>query len=364
MKAEKQEKKEINRNLIIGAFFLAFLVMVLFYNNFLITGEVTYRLTGECTDSDGGKNYYVAGNVTYYNKETEGYETLFDYCSSDVYANDMRFSVKVVEQSCTKKGKLARPTNRRCRRGEMCEEGICVPITSCSKVEGSVYISNPLVNQIYVNKDRCDFSSGGNPLAVVYYCGLKNMPTRSVNSCVSKYEICRLDSSNNSHCEVDCIESQTVSGWKYARKISTDMTKYDNCSTTFSGQKIIKAFCQDSIPEYKDLQNCNDFESCIMEQVPGFPEFYEPECRTTCRTDIDGLGRHYAVNIYDPNDILYDKCMNNPSLGQSPDVDVAGCKNGRPAYVKRENKCPDFSPRTECVPEINNQGYTCSEFPS
>ncbi len=130
-------------------------------------GACTKLQVKSCKDSDGGKNYYVAGSVTY--ETSSGTGKAFDFCSGDY----------LIENYCS--GNKINSTRHYCSYG--CSNGACkkAPVESCKDSDGgrnyyaagsvSYTGSNGVVS---LSKDYCS----GNYLTEYYCSGNKVSSTR------------------------------------------------------------------------------------------------------------------------------------------------------------------------------------------
>ena len=123
-------------------------------NNGFFNVVLQLSLATTCTDSDGGKNYYVKGNTTL------GNDTKTDYCRSTTSEEDVVYAGNILKEFyCATPNNIGAETYDECPNG--CVDGACV---SAVNYTGTC---SELVNQI---ANPSDFEDNG---IKYYYSGWK-----------------------------------------------------------------------------------------------------------------------------------------------------------------------------------------------
>ncbi|MCD6434225.1 MAG: hypothetical protein J7L14_01280, partial [Candidatus Diapherotrites archaeon] len=94
-------------------------------------GEGSTTSGSTCTDSDGGKNYYVKGVATA-RYSTGGEATLIDSCCTDINdRNCNKATGSVVNEAYCRSDNSVDATQYLCPQGYTCRDGACVKTTVC-----------------------------------------------------------------------------------------------------------------------------------------------------------------------------------------------------------------------------------------
>ncbi len=316
---------------------------------------ISFVYAEECTDDDGGINFYEKG------------ETCSDYefgemtCAVDECHDDTR----LFEQRCLD-GKYLRTLNTDCEFG--CQDGACIeaPVPSCEDSDGGINyeVKGQVMYETHPYYDVCrDFQ--GKILIKEWYCDDENMlkfkeiectGTCEDGACLSKPTYTCTETDNG----YDIYNAGVTTG-VFAHDTSGNIKDYtDYC---VSSKLLSESYCQDGRVEFKQVEcekgctgsntqgRCNEEEEKEFEDEPfdddaDFLYFYaETDCSHCVRAEdaVDRLEKEIDLKkisigkLTDNNDVIGDSIAEKWNVKTVPTLVHTSTKSIKSGYISYED---------------------------